>query len=223
MVWCCEVLKLNRTFPEWILIFVQWKWQDGLLDFHFTSWTHTRPFTATLNCYFFISSGSLPLPVLSAVFLGYISVRVIRESQTEKHERSTTEAESFIKWLVPGKWNSYHNLFCRMSFLEIRIYCLNLSLCPTLPFMSHNISMVWGILSRLPCRDCVICHSINMIFTWFSSGRVQQSCPWHDARWQNHVCHVTMPYLSTRTTRVSGLTFNVRNVTIHYWFLLSNI
>lgn len=106
-----ETLQWFNVVKDWIKpyisivgpYFVRWKWQDRLSEFHFTSCTHARPFAATLNCYFFIPSGSLPVPVLSAVFLGYISVCVVRESQTEKHERSTAEAESFIKRLVPGK------------------------------------------------------------------------------------------------------------------------
>ena len=47
--------------------------------------------------------GPLLVPVLSAVFPRYIPVRVVRESETERHERSSATVESSVKRLVPGK------------------------------------------------------------------------------------------------------------------------
>lgn len=53
--------------------------------------------------YFSVFLGAFPLSVFAAVFPGNLSVRVVWESKAERHERSPTEAESAVRWLVSGK------------------------------------------------------------------------------------------------------------------------
>ena len=145
------------------------------------------------NLFFtFLSFRYISVPVLAAVFPGYISVRLIWEPEVERNERPTAETESPVQWSFPGKhWEQVGPVdYCSRNLcpLDCQYSRSHLPCAGTFSIITHSqlcypmlelrihciyiffFSCMWPWI-RNPSPQCAgqskLCHPVNhLLFHW---------------------------------------------------------